>query len=207
MNNTELFYSKQGKSYENDKIYNKYCNKKYSLLRNYVKGKILDAGCANGWFYKRHKHKNKVINQDFVERDVPNFVRSKITNLPFANNFFDTVICLDVLEHLDDKAHLKALDEIFRVGKRIIISTTFGSKFLRKTTNLIRSAIGVLDHELWCHYREYDEKEFTNLLKKYGKIINSFDVSLPFCFMPISDFAKEKKFIYTKMFIVDKNKK
>jgi SAM-dependent methyltransferase len=43
--------------------------------------------------------------------------------LPFEDTSFDLVICLEVIEHLKRDEGLRLLDELERVGKRVIIST------------------------------------------------------------------------------------
>ena len=53
-------------------------------------------------------------------------VRGEATKLPFNNSFFDFVICLELIEHLNKKYHMLFLREIQRVAKEkaiIIIST------------------------------------------------------------------------------------
>ena len=44
----------------------------------------------------------------------------KVDKLPFDDNFFDTVVCSEVLEHIDNLHHI--LKEIIRVSQYIIIS-------------------------------------------------------------------------------------
>lgn len=48
-------------------------------------------------------------------------IRGDATNLPFQSEFFDVVLCLDVLEHIED--NLLAPKEMYRVTKP-------GEKFL-----------------------------------------------------------------------------
>ncbi|NVM31018.1 MAG: class I SAM-dependent methyltransferase [Candidatus Helarchaeota archaeon] len=198
------FYKKQEKEWETD-VYKTYCNRKYHLMKKYIFGKVLDVGCGVGYFYQWHPDKENMTNFDFVDRGLPNFCAGDIADLPFEDKTFDTVICSDVVEHLEHHIHLKAIDELFRVAKkRVIISSCFGSWYTRKVTDFIRSLIGVKEHDMWNHWREYDEKEFTALMEKYGKIIDTFDISLPFFSMFISRFALYRKMLWTKMYIVDK---
>jgi ubiquinone/menaquinone biosynthesis C-methylase UbiE len=208
MKSVESFYHEEEDGWEK-KRYVDYCNDKYNLLKDYVKGKVLDVGCGTGWFYKKHKGKNSIVNTDFINRDVPNFVKSSITNMPFKTSEFDTVLCLDVLEHLEDGVDMKALKELFRVGKRVILSTTFSSRISRFLIKPFRRLLGVHNSLFVGHYREYDEKSFTKFLDKKGKVVNSFSVKLPFFWdstfwNSLMGFLKNKKHYYTKLFIVDK---
>jgi len=45
------------------------------------------------------------------------------TNLPFSNKAFDMVLCLDVLEYIDRDKQKKLIEELQRVGKKVLIST------------------------------------------------------------------------------------
>lgn len=99
-----------------------------------IKGKsVLDVGCAKGRFSKALTERGaKVIGIDPAERFIEiakenvknaSFKVASATNIPFANNSFDGLLCLEVLEHIPDTE--KAIAEMVRVlksrGKIIII--------------------------------------------------------------------------------------
>ncbi|MDA9659935.1 class I SAM-dependent methyltransferase [Pseudomonadota bacterium] len=112
--------------------------KKINLLPG---SKILDVGCGEG------RHIFGILNEfeDVycygLDQDIPSldkckkgleffqeldlngtvFQQGSVYQLPFEENFFDLIICSEVLEHLDD--YHAAIDEIFRVLKP-------GGKFL-----------------------------------------------------------------------------
>lgn len=93
-------------------------------------GEILDIGSADGTFTKiivdRSKAK-KVIGIDALKKSVSfskkRFARSKAMtfrvadahNLPFENNTFDAVYCLETLEHVEDP--IRVIKEMYRVLK------------------------------------------------------------------------------------------
>ena len=103
--------------------------------------KVLDVGCGEG------RHIFGILNEfeDIycygIDQDIPSldkckegleffkeldlnstvFQQGSIYQLPFKENFFDLIICSEVLEHLDD--YHAAIDEIYRVLKP-------GGKFL-----------------------------------------------------------------------------
>ena len=96
--------------------------------------RLLDIGCGDGSLATLVKDKyDEVYGVDFSESAV-SLAKKKgviVSNidlnhdaLPYENNFFDTVACLDVLEHVIDP--LRLLKESFRVLKpegTIILST------------------------------------------------------------------------------------
>lgn len=54
------------------------------------------------------------------------FVTADLRNLPFKDSFFDSIICLEALEHVDKGMHRQVLGEILRVSKnraRVYLST------------------------------------------------------------------------------------
>lgn len=95
---------------------------------NLVKGPILDVGCHGGTFTKKIADKlqsKQVYGIDISHRAIElakkripfgNFEVADAGTLPFNNNFFEAVFCLEVLEHVDDPK--KVLSEIKRVLKK-----------------------------------------------------------------------------------------
>lgn len=92
---------------------------------------VLDAGCASGRQLFQIADKIKAgygtdIAQSFIERAnqtksqerIGNlfFQQAPVEDLPFADIFFDKIICAEVLEHVSDKD--EALHELLRVLKK-----------------------------------------------------------------------------------------
>lgn len=86
-------------------------------ISNYSKGKVLDIGCGNKPYFKLF-HNNC---QEYVGCDIAQSSENKVdvicnaTNIPIADNTFDTVFCTQVIEHIED--HDKLLSEMFRILK------------------------------------------------------------------------------------------
>lgn len=85
---------------------------------------VLDAGGGTGYLAgKIHQHcGGTTYLLDVVKRkstDGVIFTKGSILDIPFKDDFFDTVVCTHTLEHIRD--HEKALAEIRRVCKRKLI--------------------------------------------------------------------------------------
>lgn len=111
---------------------------RFKRVREHLYGdSVLDAGCGKADFLstiesdyqiagidvnkERVDYCNQVLGQDAVR------LGNLDGRLDFENDSFDTVVCLEVLEHLEDPE--KALRELVRVGrKRVIITVPFDEK-------------------------------------------------------------------------------
>lgn len=86
----------------------------------------LDVGCGRGESVKFAKKRGIAARglelvSYLATGDV---VHGKITALPFADDEFDQVSCYDVIEHLPPGETDKALSELTRVAKRVLIVST-----------------------------------------------------------------------------------
>ncbi|QTA77873.1 SAM-dependent methyltransferase [Desulfonema limicola] len=147
--------------------------------------RILDIGCGSGRHIGeavRFKH-TKVTGTDISYKDLRqaekrlafleeigekqgsySLAASNINHLPFKNNFFDLVICSEVLEHIPD--HRKAASEIIRVlkpGKNLVVSVPryMPEKICWLLSNEYHNNPG-------GHIRIYTTKELTVLLTQFG---------------------------------------
>lgn len=103
-----------------------------ALLREHLVGpQVLDAGCGGGGyvdFLARQGYDATGVDKFdmFLDHARSGHLRGKFLQadltdrLPFADGEFDTTICFDVLEHVDD---VPAFRELMRVTRRRIIFT------------------------------------------------------------------------------------
>ncbi len=98
-----------------------------SLLqcKEYVSGKLLDVGCGRKPYKDTHFLKaTSYTGVDYLtETSRPDIIASAL-DLPLENQFFDTVVSTELLEHVPDP--LRALREMHRVlkpGGYLILST------------------------------------------------------------------------------------
>lgn len=143
-----------------------------SLVGQYIKKKkVLDIGCWTGQLEKLISQQTKELvglepdNKavSVARKAIPSasFFVGTAEKLPFKKNSFDTVIFLDVIEHIPAHTELKCLREIFRVLKPkgiLILSTGY------------KHPIGVLfDPAFWGFgHRHYGKAELKDMLNQAG---------------------------------------
>jgi ubiquinone/menaquinone biosynthesis C-methylase UbiE len=124
-------------------------------LKKYVKKseRVLDLGCGNGRLLELFRNENiKYIGVDSSENLIKEaqkkyserFKVVDILNLPFDDNYFDSVWSIAVLHHIPSKElRLKVLKEIKRVLKRNgkVIITCWNLYQLRYLRILLKSTI------------------------------------------------------------------
>lgn len=143
-----------------------------------VEGPVLDVGCHSGTFTSRVIHKigsQKIYGVDIshsaidlAKKRLPkgNFQVADAAELPFKDNFFDAVICLEVLEHVDDP--LKAISEIKRVLKR----DGYAVMLVPTDNNLFKWVwfLWTMYYPVWrhAHVQSFSGKNLENVVKKVG---------------------------------------
>jgi ubiquinone/menaquinone biosynthesis C-methylase UbiE len=88
---------------------------------------ILDIGCSHGTAVLElqragHLASGIDISQKAIDlcnkRGIPGCVQSSVVDLPYEDNSLDAVITSDVLEHLDEKEVIPAIESMSRVLKK-----------------------------------------------------------------------------------------
>jgi len=149
---------------------------KYKQVREFLGGSLgvaADIGCGPGVFVRymsaRAKHVIAAdIDCDSLDRvrlrhkDLGNveYVATSADVLPFSDEHLDTILLLEVLEHLvDDGAAVQEMKRVLRPGGRLVISVPVPP--------------GEVNHDsLWGHKREgYQLSEIVSLLT-----VNGFEV-------------------------------
>lgn len=105
------------------------------IKKNKVKT-ILELGCGKGDFADlvNEDHKLDITGVDIFEpylkicKDKKKYSRlikrDLSKGLPFENNSFDAVVCLQTIEHMDKKAGLELLTKMEKIAKKIVIIST-----------------------------------------------------------------------------------
>ncbi len=142
---------------------------------------VLEVGCGAGYslvdlqkFFKE--------NTSFSACDIdPELVRlakeknpsvnckvASIYELPYEDKSFDTVVCLEVLEHLEDPR--KALSELARVSKNVIISTP--NEPIWRMLNCLRGKYLTSFGNTPGHINHWSSRSLRKLVSDYFEVVN-----------------------------------
>jgi ubiquinone/menaquinone biosynthesis C-methylase UbiE len=114
-----------------------------------VKGRVLDIGGFDGFMLSRIQADEKVsvdIDTQPKHGGIAYF-RGDGLAMPFADNSFDAVFALDILEHVDDEMALAG--EILRVlkpGGKVVLTTP------QDTVSIFPKALQPWANKKWQHY-------------------------------------------------------
>ncbi|MCJ7792953.1 MAG: methyltransferase domain-containing protein [Candidatus Marinimicrobia bacterium] len=154
-----------------------------SQLIEPVKGKVLDIGSADGTFTKVITEKSqaesvigidilaksvKYANQRFLKDKRIKFVTADVQDLPFKDDYFAAVFCLEVAEHLAEP--LKVFREINRVlkpGGYLIVLVPTDSWLFKKIWWVVLHTWG--KHWQGTHLQSFNQKQsLTKMVSKAG---------------------------------------
>lgn len=148
--------------------------------------RVLDYGCDDGSTSKMIMEFNPCLN--IVGVDIqgnrPSSIPRKLYDghkIPYPDNSFDTVLCLDVLHHTKDiEKHLR---ELKRISKKTIIikdHVTYGlfSKILISFTDYTSNIAYGID----CSYNFLNNHEWKKLFKRTGLVVKDIPKNINFGF-------------------------
>ena len=167
---------------ESASTYNKWI---YSQIRPFLGSKILEIGCGIGNITRLLMEDRFVVATD-MDSDYLSYLeeisegwenRPKIVKLDIASSIspelrgyqFDTVVCLNVLEHiLDDANALRNIYQLLSPGGRLVLLVPAGQYLYNKLDNALE------------HYRRYKKKELTQKVLGSGlNLIKCLSFNLP----------------------------
>lgn len=167
--------------------------------------KVLEVGCGKGYFSYVGALHHKFINcygcdtfPDYQIKEIRSYVDSvvfkKIENnvLPFADNSFDLVFSMDVIEHVEnDIKFIKENIRVCRKGGEIIIGTPnywrIANIFLLICGQLkFPKNLGKTDYGNCIHIREYKIKDLVKkIIKSAGGKISKNEIKVYPCWFGI----------------------
>lgn len=140
--------------------------------------KVLDIGCASGWFYYDWKHKDIDFygvdyNEDLVKFCVDQWLNVQqcdlsTDSLPFEDNSFDFVYCSHVLEHILTNEQIRFFAEVSRVLKPwgyfvLFTPTPYNRYFWDDPTHQRPSTHGSLMHLAKDFWFDVIEAKYSNI--------------------------------------------
>lgn len=152
---------------------------KYLKKDDIVGKRILNIGCGFGWFEIRAAKlgAKKVIGIEITEKDLAvakkniriknvDFIVGSAIDLPFPDNYFDTIVSWEVIEHIPINTESKMFSEVKRVLKpngRFYLSTP-SSNFYTK----------IFDPAWWMiGHRHYSIEKIRELSKNHLHLISA----------------------------------
>lgn len=102
--------------------------------------RVLDVGCGNGFVSNRLKPAHDLVGVDSSREALRSFegkgMIGSCDQLMFPDRSFDAVLCLEVLEHLDQKVFSRTIGELARVARKyLMLSVPYREKLLLKMTS------------------------------------------------------------------------
>lgn len=145
-----------------------------TFIKKHMKGKVLDVGCVQGplheLIYREGVYGLDVRDDCSIKK---NFFVGDAQKMPFKDNFFDTVIAGELIEHLESPD--KFLSEANRVLKKdgiLILSTpNRDSLYNRLTKKYIVE--GTRHHR---HETIFNKEMLKKILDKHGFRIKEFTI-------------------------------
>lgn len=131
---------------------------------------ILDVGCGNGALINSLMGRyQKLVGLDSSKEALKHVrgdkIPGSIEGLPFGDNSFDLVICLETLEHLPQEVFTKGLLELQRVSKRYVLVSVPNNEPLEISLEKC-PACNCWFHPFF-HLRSFDEKKMKGLFEKF----------------------------------------
>jgi 2-polyprenyl-3-methyl-5-hydroxy-6-metoxy-1,4-benzoquinol methylase len=177
----ELFYNKFADEF--DRKMNKYDLLRRldivfnELLPHDIAGKrLLDAGCGTGHFSKLASEKGAIVTsmdigdrllEKVAEKCNTERVIGSVLDIKFENNYFDFIICSEVIEHTENP--YRAIMEFYRVLKPGgVLALTVPNRFW-KWSCILANALKIRPYEgmeNWVGYRRLKKE-----LKRAGYLI------------------------------------
>ena len=140
--------------------------------------KVLDAGCGNGKNIKYFKNECSIEGIDNCNNLINLCLNygykvqySDIRNTPFVDNYFDYIISIAVIHHIDSEVgRLNAVNELLRIlkknGKLLITLWAFETDQYSKKKNFIKGDNIIKFKNSIRYYYVYDKDMIIEFCKK-----------------------------------------
>lgn len=163
------------------------------LPANSAKLRVLDVGCGTGLMLGKLKTMglepvgadlHTLSMQYCRQRAAKKLVRADVMHLPFADDSFDVILALDLIEHVEDDDGL--LDEFRRIaapGAKVLITVPAHPYLWSEHDDALH------------HYRRYRKKEFQAQLEKADFEIVRHTYAIAILYYPIVVFRLAQRLL------------
>lgn len=151
-----------------------------------VSGPVLDIGCHGGTFTKVILSKigtKKIygidishLAMDYAKRKIPygNFQVADAAKIPFKDSFFEAVICLEVLEHVDDPGTVVLeINRVLKKGGYTVLLVPIDNRLFRIVWFLWTMYYPVWRH---AHVQSFQNNSLENIIDKVGLKIRNLKI-------------------------------
>lgn len=165
----------------------------YQLIASTGPSSVLDAGCGEGFVIQYLVRRDQTLQVTGVDlhpeaiQYAKKYVGASVTfqvedlrSLSFPDNSFDTVVCSQVLEHLDDAE--SALAELKRVARKYVVISVPNEPYFRWINNIARVTRICMDPghvNFWSHtdFQKFIRRHFRRAQFFRKHIIYQFAVA------------------------------
>lgn len=162
-------------------LINRFFNQLVAEAKSLHPKTILDVGCGEGFTLNKLRKNN--IGKDLIGVDYSttavtlgkkqfphlNLKQGDAYKLPFKDNTFDLVLCLEVLEHLENPQ--KALKEIVRVSKKHCLISVPHEPYFRMANFVRGKNLSRLGNDIE-HINHWSRKSFKKFVSQELKVVN-----------------------------------
>lgn len=157
------------------RVMERYFRRLEELLRRTQARRLLEVGCGegfvSGWLSRRALGKQvfgadlsaPMLGEASREHPAVRFVAANAYSLPFPDGSFDLVLCLEILEHLEQPQD--ALREARRVSNQLLIASVPNEPIWR-LLNVARGAYWIRLGNTPGHVQHWNRRGFTDLLRR-----------------------------------------
>ncbi len=145
--------------------------------------RILDIGCGTGKMLDELKPFGDVVGADFapealqfcITRGAPaDLARADVRRLPFADNSFDVVTAMDIIEHIDDdKAASREIFRVLKPGGRLLVTVPAFSSLWSEHDEALH------------HFRRYTTPHLKDVFQRAGLHVDKLSYTVTTLFAPI----------------------
>jgi ubiquinone/menaquinone biosynthesis C-methylase UbiE len=134
---------------------------------------VLDVGCGNGVFTNLEEPSRFKVGIDLSKIALVNVVAPHLpadaVRLPFADNAFDAIVCMEMLEHLPEAIYQSTLSELLRVSRSYVLITVPYSENLE--FNQVICPKCFCRFHPYHHVRQYQSSDINTLFRLHNHLI------------------------------------